>query len=145
MEAQVNLENHQLYLEEHPPDLANIEKEAILHQSLHVACRLEEENLRHKSRCLWLKVGEKNTSFFHKHAEGRKFFKAVKEVQVNGQATKDFKEIKRATHDHFHQVYSEERPFLGSPILDYVPSLICHSKNRKLIAPISNKEIKNAL
>ena len=46
MEAQVNLENHQLSLEEFPPDLANLEKEATLHQSLHAACRLEEENLK---------------------------------------------------------------------------------------------------
>ena len=70
MEAQVNLENHQLSLEEHSPDLANLEKEATLHHSLHTACRLEEENIRHKSRCLWLKARDQNTSFFHKHAEG---------------------------------------------------------------------------
>ena len=76
---------------------------------------------------------------------GKKNFKGVKEVQVNGQATKGFEEIKRAAHDHFHRVYSEERPFLGSPIMDYVPSLIHHSKNQKLTAPISNKEVKKAL
>ena len=105
MEAQVNLENHQLYLEEHPPDLANLEKEAILHQSLHAACRLEEENIRQKSRCLWLKVGVQNTSFFHKHAEGRKNFKVLEEVQVNGQATKYFEEIMWVADDHFHRVY----------------------------------------
>ena len=46
MEAQVNLENHQLSLEEFPLDLVDLEKEATLHQSLHVACRLEEENIK---------------------------------------------------------------------------------------------------
>ena len=145
MEAQINLENHQLSLEEFPTDLTNLEKEATLHQSLHVAYRLEEENLRQKFRCLWLKAGDQNTSFFHKHAEGRKNFKAVKEFQVHGQTTKDFEEIKRAAHDHFQQVYSKEVPFMGSPILDTVPSRIHQSKNRKLTAPISNKEIKKAL
>ena len=78
MEAQVNLENHQLSLEEHSPDLANLEKETTLHCSLHAACRIEEENLRQKSRCLWSKAGDQNTGFFHKQAEGRKNFKSVK-------------------------------------------------------------------
>ena len=86
-----------------------------------------------------------NTNFFHKHAEGQKNFKSVKEVQVHGQATKDFEEIKQAAHDHFQQVYSEEGPFMGSPILDIVPSRIRQSKNWKLTAPISNKQIKKAL
>ena len=139
MEAQVNLENHQLSLEEHPLDLANMEKEATLHHSLHAVCRLEEENLIQKFRCLWLKAGDQNSGFFHKEVEGRKNFNSVKEEQIQGQTTKDFEEIKRAAHDHFQRVYSAEGPFMGSPILDDVPSLIRHSKNHKLSAPISNK------
>ena len=44
LEAQRNLQNHQLSQEEQTSNLANLEKGATLHQSLHAACRLEEEN-----------------------------------------------------------------------------------------------------
>ena len=80
LEAQRNLENHQFSQEEHPMDLANLEKEANLHRILQAACKTEEENLRYKSRCLWLKAGDQNSSFFHKQAEGQKRFKVVKEI-----------------------------------------------------------------
>ena len=56
-------------------------QEVDLQKVLHRACREEEEYWRQKSRSLWLLVGDKNTSFFHKQAEARKHFKAVNEIQ----------------------------------------------------------------
>jgi hypothetical protein len=50
--------------EEVTQEALNREKEA--YQNLHSAMRREEEHWRLKSRSLWLRVGDSNTSFFHK-------------------------------------------------------------------------------
>jgi hypothetical protein len=47
--------------------LLNQEKEA--QQHLQHTLRREEEHWRLKSRSLWIKVGDSNTSFFHKQAQ----------------------------------------------------------------------------
>ena len=61
-------------------DYTGLEKEANLHRVLQAACWNKEENIRHKSRCLWLKAGDKNSTFFHKQAEGRENFKVVDDL-----------------------------------------------------------------
>jgi len=81
MEAQQHLEVYQLKIEEGNISPNNLEKETNLHRKLHTTCREEEEYWRKKSRSLWLKDGDKNTSFFHKQEEARKNYNSVKEIQ----------------------------------------------------------------
>jgi hypothetical protein len=50
--------------------LMNQEKEA--QQHLQATLRREEEHWRLKSRSLWIKAGDSNTSFFHKQAQSRR-------------------------------------------------------------------------
>ena len=68
---------------------------------------MEEEYARKKSRYLWLRASDKNTTFFHKHTEGRKIFKAVKEIQSQGHIIQEFKYVKKGAHDHFQKFYTE--------------------------------------
>jgi hypothetical protein len=81
VEAQQQLEMHQLKLEESNIIPHMLETEKDLHRKLHIACREEEEYQRQKSRSLWLKDGDKNTSFFHKQAKAGKNYSSVKEIQ----------------------------------------------------------------
>ena len=79
-EAQDALEKHQLALEdmEVTQDLLNLEAE--LQKAYQKSCREEEEYRRQKSRSIWLQVGDKNTSYFHKQEEANKHYKAVSKI-----------------------------------------------------------------
>ena len=46
--------------------------------------RLEEEEIRQKSKCLWLKAGDKNTAFFHNNLKIRRAGNQIEKIQVEG-------------------------------------------------------------
>jgi hypothetical protein len=108
MEAQQHLEVYQLKMEEGNISPDKLEKETDLHRKLHTTCREEEEYWRQKSRSLWLKDGDKNTSFFHKQAEAKKNYNSVKEIQFQNQIVNDFEGIKQVAHLHFKGIYTED-------------------------------------
>jgi len=58
------------------------EKEVFL--DLYKQNRQEEEESRQKSRCLWLKAGDKNTVFFHNNLKIRRAGNQIDKIQVEG-------------------------------------------------------------
>ena len=68
--------------------------------------RQEEEESRLKSRCLWLKSGDKNTAFFHNTMKIRRSKSQIEQIQVNGQEIKGVEAIKNASHNHFKELLS---------------------------------------
>jgi len=50
----------------------DLEQEKEMYRELYRQNRVEEEDQRQKSRCLWLKAGDKNTSFFHNNIKLRR-------------------------------------------------------------------------
>ena len=66
IQAAIALESHQAGMEEKTANNSDIQTEIKLQSNLHKACRQEAEWWRIKSRCKWLKDGDKNTEFFHK-------------------------------------------------------------------------------
>ena len=68
----------------------------------------EEEIIwRQKSRSLWLKAGDQNTSFFHKLAKARIWANQISEIKSpEGEIIKDFDQIKQQTTNHFHELYT---------------------------------------
>eukprot|EP00253_Pinus_taeda_P008795 PITA_08795 len=125
-----------------------LQKEVELQKALHKASRDEEEYWRQKSRNLWLQAGDKNTSFFHKHAEARKQFKNVSEIRSHDAVVKDFEGIKRAAFTFFKELYSAPT---DPPIdthaypINLIPLCVQDSVNTMLTAPISMDELKKAL
>jgi hypothetical protein len=146
VEAQQQLEIHQLSMEEGNPNPNSLEKETTLHRKLHAACREEEDYWRQKSRSLWLKAGDKNTNFFHKQAEARKQFNSVKEIHSQNQIVNDFESIKQAAHLHFKGIYTEDSTSgIHQQVLNLIPSVVRPRSNQQLIEPVTLKEIKLAL
>ena len=104
--AALALELHQSKMEVDPVDYKDLQLEAKLHSDLHVACWQESEWWRQKSRCKWLKDGDRNTSYFHKLAVARKNFNYVNEIQVQDKLITNFEDIKKATTTHFQELYT---------------------------------------
>ncbi|XP_028087092.1 uncharacterized protein LOC114287836 [Camellia sinensis] len=61
----------------------------------HVA-RMEEISFRQKSRCLWLKDGDRNTSFFHRMANAHRRVTQIGRLRVNGVVLSSTEEITMA-------------------------------------------------
>jgi hypothetical protein len=63
---------------------------------------------RLKSCSLWLVVGDRNTTFFHKQARAWLWKNNVKEIFApNGDLLKNFEEIKSVSLTHFVDLYFE--------------------------------------
>ena len=68
---------------------------------------LEEVSWRQKSRELWLKEGDKNTSFFHRMANSHRRRNSIKKVRVNGNWFEDEASIKREVAASFQRSLSD--------------------------------------
>jgi exonuclease III len=142
------LERHQSILEESPVTQDLLNRESELQRKYHKSCREEEIYWRVKSRALWLRDGDKNTSFFHKQAQARKIYNSISEIQMQDQVIKDFKGIKEAAHSFFKNLYSApdlEPVAPNSYPISEIPSLINDDDNLLLNRPVSISEIKKAI
>ena len=93
--------------EEITPLLISQEKD--LNQKILIAARGEEEDLRIKSRYLWLKGGDSNTKYFHNQEKARLSFNMIKELKDkyrNKMAEQE--EIKTHILQHFRDLYQNK-------------------------------------
>jgi hypothetical protein len=83
--------------------IAQLEKEELdLPCKYQNTLRREEEYWHLKSRSLWLKVGDKNTRFFHNQAKFKQSRNNVVNITLeDGSIVSKFEDIKKATKNHF--------------------------------------------
>ena len=143
---QKRLEKHQLVSENVEITKDILDEEATLQHLFPKASLAEEEHWRLKSRSLWLKAGDRNTSFFHKKAQARNFRNSIYEISVETTTYRDIQSIKTVAFTHLKNLFNEEEALeLDSFLVNEVPSLIFDSQNHFLEAEITNNEIKSAL
>ena len=66
-------------------------------------------DLRLKSRCLWLKAGDQNSSFFHYQCKERIKKNTIKELTLNNEGKiNDPEIIKKEVKAHFQVLYCSE-------------------------------------
>eukprot|EP00253_Pinus_taeda_P022851 PITA_22851 len=144
--TQSALERQHLHIQTAEVTKEELEKEAKLQQSFHKACLAEKEYWRLKSKSLWLKSGDRNSSFFHKQTQAKKSHNSISEIKYDNYVLKDFTSIKKAASDHFEQLYREEPGAdFNTTLLDAVPNMITSKMNQTLNAKITQKEFKEAL
>jgi hypothetical protein len=112
--------------------------------------RQEEEHWRLKSRSLWLKYGDSNTSFFHKQAQQRRKKNTVSKIQSeSGKTIENFNQIKLAASQHFADLYSqrnqEENEIATQEMLEHIPHQITMEDNELLTQQISEEETLQAI
>jgi hypothetical protein len=76
---------------------------------------MDEISWRQKSRALWLKEGDKNSSFFHRIANSNQNANTIGHLSINGIASTDQDEIRNHIAQFYEQLYKEDghrRPLL---------------------------------
>ena len=107
--------------------------------------RLEEENLRLKSRCLWLNSRDKNTAFFHRQCRVRLSKNHISEISAgDGDSIKGHDLLKHYTRTHFQLLFQDDgliNKEVTFEYLDNIPSLVNEEDNLALMNPFSEQEI----
>ena len=68
---------------------------------------MEKISWRQKSREVWLRKGDKNSSFFHKMANAQRRRNFLSTVKVNGRRLTNEDEIREEVVNTFHRILSE--------------------------------------
>eukprot|EP00253_Pinus_taeda_P030505 PITA_30505 len=109
--------------------------------------RNEEEFWRLKSRSLWLKSGDRNTTYFHRQYRLRISRNHIAEITTtNGQACRGFEQIKEAAVNHFQNLLNAGKDGREEDMEEFlinIPQLVSLEDNESLIRPASEEEIIN--
>lgn len=107
----------------------------------------EEIMWRQRSRIQWLAEGDRNTKFFHLRASQRRRKNLIKNLRKsNGEFTSDEREMGEMTTNFFYRnFYTLEDTRNMEAVLDSVPVKVSAEMNEGLMAPFTEKEIKDAL
>lgn len=123
----------------------DLEKEKNMYKELYRQNRVEEEEQRMKSRCLWLKAGDKNTSFFHNNVKTRRARNQIDKIEVEGRELKEQEEIKNAAFDHFKALLTADPQQNDSEaFLSVIESKINEEHNNKLEQDPTEEEVREA-
>eukprot|EP00253_Pinus_taeda_P026540 PITA_26540 len=123
------------------------ESEKILYTQLSQTLRDEEVKWRLKSRQLWLREGDKNTSYFHKQATVRKArntVSSIKDSEGNSYTSQDT--IKKAATNHFKNLLTEEKSEEDySALLQHMPKDVTQETNNRLTREVEEEEVHKAI
>lgn len=146
-EAVIQLEEIQFELEEKDIYPMDLDKEKSAQRKTYCSFRSEEEYWRLKSRSLWLKAGDRNTTYFHRQYRARLSRNHIAEITTsNGQVCKGFSQIKDAAVKHFQTLLTAERDGSEEDISEFlanIPKLVSIEDNENLMSSVTEEEISN--
>jgi hypothetical protein len=116
-EKKLQLEKIQGEMETKEVQQSHITSEQKIHKEYIQALNEEEIIWRLKSRSLWLKAGDQNTSFFHRQSKARLWSNQISEIKTpEGEIIKEFDQIKQQTSTIFSsstpQIEDQRKPSL---------------------------------
>ena len=99
--------------------------------------------MRLKSRSLWLKSRDRNTSYFHKQYQARLNHNHISEISSsNGETLNDISQIKQAAEVHFQSLFKEDGEInydLSTEFMSNVTSLVSEEENGELMNPFTKR------
>jgi hypothetical protein len=128
---------------------ASSPKEQSTHKEYIRSLAEEETTWRLKSRSIWLKAGNQNTTFLHNQAKARNWANQISElITPEGETIQDFDQIKKHASSHFQSLYTtsgKDNDHLSDLFLQHIPPKITEAENHLLDRPIEEVEILRAL
>eukprot|EP00253_Pinus_taeda_P035972 PITA_35972 len=114
-----------------------------MYRDLYKQHKEEEEELRQKFRCLWLKDGDKNTSFFHNSLKIMRATNHIERIMIEGRELRDQEEIKEAAFNHFSAlVTADPQPVDSVDFLSAIENKITADQNNELDKEVTIEEIE---
>ena len=105
----------------------------------------EEEISRLKSRAIWIKEGDNNTKFFHRHATHWKNVNMISTIKdMNGELVHSFKEKAEVGERYFKHLFTEPEGFHIQEILRVLsmfPKLISKEMNNTMAQEVTEEEL----
>eukprot|EP00253_Pinus_taeda_P030540 PITA_30540 len=109
----------------------------------------KEEEWRLKSRAIWLKSGDENTSFFHNYAKGRKSANTIWSLKDEaGRVVKTFTDLSGLGQRHFQRLFSDSGEATIGEVMrtaQCFPSFFEEDEAEKLSIPVSKDEVEAAM
>ncbi|XP_071939954.1 uncharacterized protein [Coffea arabica] len=108
----------------------------------------EEEELywSQKSRSKWLKEGDRNTAYFHTTVKAKRKRNTISTLEKqDGTWCKSEEEIEVELCQYYNDLFTTTNPDDFEEILKEIPSTISRQMNAKLIKPVEEKDIRQAL
>eukprot|EP00253_Pinus_taeda_P035654 PITA_35654 len=109
----------------------------------------KEEEWRLKSRAIWLKSRDENTSFFHNYAKGRKSTNTIWSLKdEEGRLVKTFTDLSGLGQRHFQRIFSDSGEATIAEVMrttQCFPRLIEEDEADELSAPVSKVEVEAAM
>ena len=105
-------------------------QEKALYWEIYRENQIEEEVGRLKSISLWLKAGDKNTTYFHNSMKIRRSRNQIEKIQIEGKEIKGSIEFKKEAHIHFKNllIANGESAYFDS-FLQHTPNEISDAQN----------------
>ena len=142
-----NLDEIHSKIEAHGTNQECLSQEKDLYWQLYHTNRAEEEKWRIKSRILWLQSGDKNTTFFHKHATVIKAKNSIASIiDTDGHPQAYQQKIKIAATTHFQEFLTDTRaPKDYFDLLQHLPTNITEEINSALNREIEEEAVKSTI
>jgi len=146
-EAKAKLEELHSTMEKRGYQQADKNHEEKLYNQLYHIRREEEQKWRMKSRQLWLKGRDRNTTFFHKQTTIQKIRNNITYI-IDSEGNQQIRQgaIKQAASDHYRELLTEngeEEDY--TDLLQYLPNKIITEINDSLNKEIEEEEIRGAI
>jgi len=109
----------------------------------------KEEEWRLKSRAIWLKAGDENTSFFHNYAKGRKSANTIWNLKIDeGREAKTFESLSALGQSHFQSLFADQGE---ATIVEVIKTTQCfhryveEEEAEQVMDPVTKEEVESVI